>query len=257
LQMAHDGGPDPTAPRAAMTDRGWLLRILPVAPARWAAGGFLFAAPFLAVLVLRSTLVEPFRIPSSSMLPTLEIGDHVLAAKYVYNLQLPLLGTVRTLSTPARGDIVTFRFPRDRGLTYMKRVVGIPGDRVAFRANRVVLNGVELVWTPDAPYEGVDDNCTVFASDRWQEVMGGRAWSIVTNQGVAGPLANRPEVEVPAGHVFVVGDSRDSSADSRAWGTVPIEDVTGQVQVVGFSEDPCGESVRPWRFGLSLVPAGS
>lgn len=176
--------------------------------------------PVLAiVLVLRSFLVEPFQIPSGSMLPTLLVGDFILVNKYDYGVRLPVAGTkILDLGQPERGDIMVFRYPEDGKTNYIKRVVGLPGDKIQYRNKTLTING-EVV------YEQFIANLPPDAL--FQEQLGD-----VSHQILKTPL--RPatlgagEWTIPEGKYFVMGDNRDNSNDSRFWGLVPDEMVVGR-----------------------------
>ena len=168
----------------------------------------------LLALFVRTFVVQAFKIPSGSMLPTLQIGDHLLVNKFSYGVRLPVTGTqVISRQGPARGDVVVFRFPRDRSLDYIKRVVAIGGDTVEVRAKEVFLNGEQVV-NSHAHFTGLD---------------------IMSAAG--GPRDNYGPVTVPEGKIFVMGDNRDNSYDSRFWGFVDQRDVLGKAFVIYWSWD--------------------
>ena len=204
----------------------------------WTAG--LFPVIF-AVFLLRSFLFEPFKIPSGSMVPTLLVGDLILVNKYHYGVRLPVLNTkVLENNTPQRGDVMVFRYPRNPGIDYIKRVVAVPGDEVAYVDKRLYLNG-KAVPTRALP-EFYDEDGQRYAQ-QFEEKFGEDAHRILTN-------ADRPpfvlaaydfpykencrysgegvRCKVPAGHYFVMGDNRDNSEDSRFWGFVPDENIVGR-----------------------------
>ncbi|PCM43669.1 signal peptidase I [Marinobacter sp. ANT_B65] len=176
--------------------------------------------PVLAiVLVLRSFLVEPFQIPSGSMLPTLEVGDFILVNKYAYGLRLPVAGTkVLDIGDPARGDVMVFRYPKDGETNYIKRVIGLPGDTVRYRDKQLFINGeqIESEFVVRLPPVEVR-----------KEDLGEVEHDIFLTMGRPG-AAGEGEWQVPEGHYFVMGDNRDNSNDSRYWGTVPDDLVVGK-----------------------------
>lgn len=176
--------------------------------------------PVLAVvLILRSFLVEPFQIPSGSMLPTLEVGDFILVNKYAYGLRLPVAGTkVVDIGDPERGDVMVFRYPQDGETNYIKRVVGLPGDRVAYRNKQLFINGqkVETEFVVRLP-----------PVEMRREHLGDVTHNIFHTLGRSG-AAGEGEWQIPEGQYFVMGDNRDNSNDSRYWGTVPDELVVGK-----------------------------
>jgi signal peptidase I len=178
-----------------------------------------FFPVLLIVLVLRSFVLEPFQIPSGSMLPTLEVGDFILVNKYDYGLRLPVLGTkIVSLGTPQRGDVMVFKYPKDGKTSYIKRVIGMPGDHIRYADKQLYLNGEKVEETflaklaPELMY---------------QQKLGSAEFRIYENMMRA--LNNGAgEWTVPSGHYFVMGDNRDNSNDSRFWGFVPDELVVGR-----------------------------
>ncbi|GGY75928.1 signal peptidase I [Marinobacter zhanjiangensis] len=180
--------------------------------------------PVLAiVLVLRSFLVEPFQIPSGSMLPTLEVGDFILVNKYAYGLRLPVAGTkILDIGDPERGDIMVFRYPEDGTTNYIKRVVGLPGDRIGYRNKTLYINGDEV------PTRFVA-NLPPF--QMLEEQLGDVEHLIYRNLGSMRG-AGEGEWIVPNGHYFMMGDNRDNSNDSRFWGMVPDEMVVGKAFLI-------------------------
>jgi signal peptidase I len=168
----------------------------------------------LLALFVRTFVVQAFKIPSGSMLPTLQIGDHLLVNKFSYGVKLPLIGaTVFSRPGPVRGDVVVFRFPRDRSLDYIKRVVAIAGDSIEIKDKQVFLNG-KPVENPHAHFTSLD-------------IM----------RAAGGPRDNFGPVTVPEGKIFVMGDNRDNSYDSRFWGFVDIQDVRGKAMIIYWSWD--------------------
>lgn len=168
----------------------------------------------LLALFVRTFIVQAFKIPSGSMLPTLQIGDHLLVSKFSYGVRLPVIGTsLISRQGPAHGDVVVFRFPRDRSLDYIKRVVAIGGDSIEVRDKQVFLNG-QQVENPHAHFTSRD-------------IM----------SSAAGPRDNFGPVTVPDGKIFVMGDNRDNSYDSRFWGFVDLQDVLGKALIIYWSWD--------------------
>ncbi|NMT64162.1 signal peptidase I [Marinobacter orientalis] len=176
--------------------------------------------PVLAVvLVLRSFLVEPFQIPSGSMLPTLEVGDFILVNKYAYGLRLPVAGTkILEVDDPERGDVIVFRYPDDGSTNYIKRVVGLPGDYVRYQDRKLFINGEEVETRFIARLPPVE---------LWRETLGDTTHDLLLTIGRSG-RSGEGEWLVPEGEYFVMGDNRDNSNDSRYWGTVPDEMVVGK-----------------------------
>lgn len=204
----------------------------------WTAGLFPVIA---AVFFLRSFLFEPFKIPSGSMIPTLHIGDLILVNKFHYGLRLPVLGTKITAGTPPqRGEVMVFHFPPKPNLDYIKRVVGLPGDEVAYLNKRLTINGEEIKTAPVPEF--FDDEVMRYFK-QYQEVLGSHTHKLLLDDDRPAfvPGADdfvfkqncRYSVEgvvckVPAGHYFMMGDNRDNSLDSRYWGFVPEQNIVGQ-----------------------------
>ena len=230
-----------------------------------------FVPAILLVLMIRTYVFEPFRIPSGSMVPTLLIGDHVVVNKASYGLWVPVIGVeipfmeaawvvprfeMLDWGDPERGDIIVFRYPRDESLHYIKRVVAISGDRIKVKNNQIFLNGVAQERTYIDKYDFVDDNCRATPTKRYLETLGGVEHHILTNAGLPGPLANWPrndeEVVIPEDMVFVMGDNRDNSEDSRRWEFVRYDQIKGKAHFVWFSWDSCMSKVRGKRFFRSL-----
>jgi len=201
-----------------------------------------FFPVILVVFVLRSFVVEPFRIPSGSMLPSLLVGDFILVNKFSYGIRLPIVNTkVLDLGAPARGDVAVFRFPRDESINYIKRVIGLPGDRIRYEGKRLYING-ELVPQGQATAYTVQHNGEVlYEAARMTERLGGVEHAILVS---ATPDHSSREYIVPPGHYFVMGDNRDHSNDSRYWGFVPEENLVGKAFLIWFSWD--STAADPW-----------
>lgn len=183
----------------------------------------------LLVLVFRSFLFEPFKIPSGSMIPTLWIGDFIVVNKYAYGLRLPVLNTrIVEVGDPERGDILVFRFPDDERVNYIKRVVGLPGDTVTYRNKILYINGDPVEQERVGEWRGVGLNRNPPGSRPVErlEHLGPEPHHIVTYPGR--PNSRVESVTVPEGHYFVMGDNRDQSLDSRAWGFVPEDNLVGK-----------------------------
>lgn len=191
-----------------------------------------FFGVLLVVWALRSFLVEPFTIPSGSMLPTLQVGDYILVNKYAYGLRLPVVGTeIVPVGKPQRGDIMVFKYPEQPSVNYIKRVIGLPGDRIRIRSGRVYVNGEalprELASLPEA--------------ESWELYY--RERSDATEHMIrheAGREATSPEREwqVPEGGYFMLGDNRDNSRDSRYWGFVPDRYIVGKAFYIWMHKKP-------------------
>jgi signal peptidase I len=199
------------------------------APARTKSTFREYAEALLVALALalfiRTFFVQAFKIPSGSMLPTLEIGDHLLVNKLLYGIRVPFVGTrFFTFFEPERGDIIVFVYPEDRDKDFIKRVVGIPGDVIEIRKKQLYRNGKPV--------------------DRSEET-----YAQYTQEVEPGVRDNFGPITVPDGHVFVMGDNRDHSFDSRFWGFVPYEDIKGKAFVIYWSWDGEDTWVRWWRLG--------
>jgi len=189
-----------------------------------------FFPVILVVLVLRSFVVEPFRIPSGSMMPTLQDGDFILVNKFTYGLRAPVVNKkFFGDGAPERGDVVVFRYPEDPAIAYIKRVVGLPGDRLAYRDKVLYVNGQPAVQTPvpDGPWEsqGLQSRSERLGEMEHQILVSGysRNWTW--------------EQVVPLGHYFVLGDNRDNSRDSRFWGFLPEQNLIGKAFVIWMNLD--------------------
>ena len=222
----------------------------------WVEYSISFFPVILIVFLLRSFLVEPFKIPSSSMVPTLLVGDFILVNKYIYGIRIPVLNRkVIQISNPERGDVMVFRFPEDPSLDYIKRVVGVPGDRVEYRNKRLTINGAPV------PTRQIDDYLSkerMQFSKRFVETLNGTEHEILLDEDVpasmmpgrAFPFAgncnynsNGLACTVPPGHYFMMGDNRDNSSDSRVWGFVPDENIVGKAFFIWLNLNELG------RFG--------
>ena len=183
----------------------------------------------LLVLVLRSFIFEPFRIPSGSMKPTLLIGDFILVNKFAYGVRLPVIHKkVLDIGKPERGDVAVFRFPRDQNLDYIKRIVGLPGDQIQYRDKTLTVNGIvaaqDLIGEYDDPDGGRE--AIIEKTETLDDLSHQILISTSRNNG------NELEFTVPEGTYFAVGDNRDNSNDSRYWGPVPEENLVGKAFLV-------------------------
>ncbi|MFN8909171.1 MAG: signal peptidase I [Betaproteobacteria bacterium] len=211
-----------------------------------------FFPVILVVFLLRSFLVEPFKIPSGSMIPTLLVGDFILVNKFTYGIRVPVLNTkVIPVNTPQRGEVMVFRYPENPSLDYIKRVVGTPGDVVEYRNKRLTVNGVLVPVEAEPDYSYADSGLNFISARRFRETLGGQGHSVIVNLDsppvqLAGvrSFPHRANCEyneegfvckVPAGHYFMMGDNRDSSSDSRYWGFVPDANVVGKAFLIWWN----------------------
>lgn len=244
----------------------------PEGMAWWVEVARAWGPAILAVLFLRTFVFEPFRIPSGSMIPTLLIGDFVVVNKSSYGVWVPATGLevplmdwylwvvpryeVLDLGDPERGDIIVFRYPKDERTTYIKRVVAIPGDTISVKRNQVILNGEPQPIDFVSRYESTSPapQCIVRTDKLYTETLGDMTHEALMSPGL-GILADRPEVTVPEDTVFVMGDNRDNSEDSRAWGTVRYDQIKGKAHFVWWSWNGCSEDssmIRSDRMFMGL-----
>lgn len=212
--------------------------------------------PVLAVvMVLRSFLYEPFNIPSDSMVPTLETGDFILVNKFEYGVRLPIINSkIIDVGSPERGEVAVFRYPPQPSISYIKRIVGLPGDHIVYDHGQLSINGEKVTKTP-IQFSREKDNLDTPTSIYHQETLGAHTFTMRELEGVnvarQAPFLNYLdngkysaenglywEVKVPEGHYFAMGDNRDQSADSRFWGFVPEENLTGRAFYIWMHKEP-------------------
>ena len=186
-------------------------------------------AILLAIVIaffIRTFVIQAYKIPSGSMKPTLQIGDHILVTKFNYGVRIPLIrSTLIPIGKPARGDIVVFIYPEDRSKDFIKRLIGLPGDTIEIRDKKILLNGLP-----------------------WSDAHG----VYVDNLGNVQPRDNFGPVTVPQDSIFVMGDNRDESYDSRFWGFVPMKEVLGKALIIYWSWNQEESNVRLRRIGTIL-----
>lgn len=230
---------------------------------------------FLLVLFIRASIAEPFRIPTGSMVPTLAIGDQILVTKYDYGFRWPLTRIPMTeLKVPDRGDVIVFvypgsdfevpkshfankkftsalttdlpkkasywvdlPFPPFTAIDFVKRVVALPGEEVKIENNVLFINGVPQKKTYQESFQFVNSHCQPYDMEYHKEDLAGHEHDVLTAKSLHVP--NYPATIVPEGHVFVMGDNRDNSADSRSWGFVPLRNIKGKAKYVWLSIDFC------------------
>lgn len=221
----------------------------PDAPAPWwVEYGASFFPVILIVFGLRSFVVEPFKIPSGSMIPTLLVGDFILVNKWTYGIRLPVINKkILDVNEPKRGEVMVFRYPADPSLDYIKRVVGLPGDTVEYIDKRLTVNGSAVPLTESGNYLHPD---RLYYSPKYSEKLGEVEHSVLIERDAPAfvpQVMNFPgrdnctytargvRCTVPSGHYFVMGDNRDASSDSRVWGFVPDANIVGRAFFIWFN----------------------
>jgi signal peptidase I len=209
-----------------------------------------FFPVILVVLMLRSFVVEPFRIPSGSMMPTLLTGDFILVNKFSYGLRLPVVHTrILDLGEPERGDVAVFRYPEDPSIDYIKRIIGLPGDFIEFRDKAFYINGEAVVRESEGRYQGEGTAVAMTGARLYRERLGDTEYRVLLESGGFDHDFN---YRVPEGHYFAVGDNRDNSRDSRFWGPVPEDHLVGRAFLIWMNWDSVDTTIRWERLG-SLV----
>jgi signal peptidase I len=212
-----------------------------------------FFPVILIVFLLRSFLVEPFKIPSGSMLPTLEIGDFILVNKFEYGIRLPIINRkILEIGQPRRGDVMVFRFPADPSLDYIKRVVGLPGDVVEYRDKRLIINGQPVPMVRAGQYNYVASGLNFVEGETWRETLGEQPHLAMLQASMPPVILHQVEgafpernnctyneqgfkCTVPNDHYFMLGDNRDASNDSRYWGFVPDRNIVGHAFLIWWN----------------------
>jgi signal peptidase I len=226
----------------------------------WGAG---FFPVILIVFILRSFLFEPFKIPSGSMISTLLVGDFILVNKFTYGIRLPVIDKkIIDINSPQRGDVMVFRYPENPSQDFIKRVIGLPGDTVAYQNKRLTINGVLQETTQTDDYLHAEK---LFYSQQFIEKLGDVEHRILNDGDMPGfvpEVVNFPYREnctynasgvickVPPGHYFMMGDNRDNSRDSRVWGFVPEENIVGKAFFIWFHLESL---IPPKGFDLSRI----
>lgn len=206
----------------------------------------------LIVFSLRSFVIEPFKIPSGSMIPTLLVGDFILVNKYIYGIRLPIINKkILDINEPQRGDVLVFRYPENPSIDYIKRIVGLPGDIITYHNKQLIINGESVKTDYEGDFKYVESGLGYIYSDRFAEYLNGEKHSILIHQNIEG--IQFPSVrqfrfrenckyrrtgftcEVPEGNYFTLGDNRDSSSDSRYWGFVPEENIVGKAFMIWWN----------------------
>jgi len=208
-----------------------------------------FFPVILIVFCIRSFLAEPFKIPSGSMIPTLQVGDFILVNKFTYGVRLPIINQkIIQLNNPQRGDVMVFHYPENPSVDYIKRVVGLPGDIVEYRHKHLFINGVEQVQQADGDYNYVETGLNFVHTEKRIETLGEGKHALLVNpdmpnlhlgsvaefQGREACVYSEDSVlcKVPEASYFMMGDNRDNSRDSRYWGFVPDHQIVGKAFLV-------------------------
>jgi signal peptidase I len=216
-----------------------------VAEPWWVEYAKSFFPVILIVFFIRSFLVEPFKIPSGSMIPTLQVGDFILVNKFTFGIRLPIVNKkLVQLNDPQRGDVMVFHYPENPALDYIKRVAALPGDSVEYRNKRLWINGVEQAQQPDGDYNYVETGLNFVHTEKRLETLGEHRHAVLVNPemptlhlGSVAEFKGRENCsygsemvrcKVPDGHYFMLGDNRDNSRDSRYWGFVPDNQIVGK-----------------------------
>lgn len=214
--------------------------------------GFLF---FMALLFsMRWSFADHYRVPTGSMLPTIQIGDHLLVNKMAYDLKLPFTNiTLMKTGAPQRGEIIVFKSPKNPSINFVKRLIGVPGDQIEIYDGLVKINGKTLVSGPENIHRILTKLYTSSASFEYQEQLGKRTF--VVQRIPQFFREQRLSFTVPQGHYFFMGDNRDNSDDSRYWGFVPRSHLKGQVRNVTMSVAFKGiiPKINFLRFGKTLI----
>ena len=227
------------------------------------------AAVVLVVIAAKTAIAEPFYVPSGSMEPTLLIGDELLATKFSYGYGTASLPSFFDLpnsqrifgSLPHRGDVVVFRWPGDRTQTWVKRVIGLPGDRIAMRDGQVWINGQPAKLTPDGSGKVEAESGVRTPAQKFIETLPGGRKHLIYKMVSNGPLDNMATITVPPGDLFVMGDNRDNSADSRVplnqggVGLLPVDNLVGRVDALVGSWDLAVSHQPVWQWASGLRPS--
>ena len=205
-----------------------------------------FFPVILLVFVLRSFLIEPFKIPSGSMMPTLLAGDYILVNKFTYGFRIPILNNIIVeMNKPKRGDVIVFHYPPDPKIDYIKRVVGVPGDKIQYQDKQLIINGKKLDVTFTNDYEYEMQGANIISARKSVEKLGDVPHDILVhdipnqyNADMPGAkLQDGETITVPNDSYFAMGDNRDNSADSRVWGFVPEHNLVGKAFYIWMNFD--------------------
>ncbi len=215
----------------------------------------------LIAIVIRTVAFEPFNIPSGSMIPTLLVGDYLFVSKFSYGyskyslpLSPPLFSGRVFGSLPERGDVAVFKLPRDPSVDYIKRIIGLPGDRIQMKGGQLFINGQQVERQPDGDYVAEGDGPKMLLK-RYIETLPGGRQHLILKASDDQPLDNTQEYKVPEGYVFAMGDNRDNSLDSRvlnAVGFIPVENLVGRAEFLFFSVDATSPWWEVWEWPFEI-----
>jgi signal peptidase I len=217
----------------------------------------------LIALIVRTVAFEPFNIPSGSMIPTLLVGDYLFVSKFSYGyskhslpFSLPILPDRVLFEEPERGDVAVFKLPSDNKTDYIKRVIGLPGDKIQMKNGRLFINNKMVKREKIGDYIQTDDGGNLRRTVRYIETLpNGKTHEILEEWGDKGPLDNTGVYEVPAGHYFALGDNRDNSQDSRVRpqvGFIPKENLVGRAEVLFFSTNGGARIWEIWKWPVAM-----
>ncbi|HIO92370.1 MAG TPA: signal peptidase I [Leucothrix mucor] len=215
-----------------------------------------FFPVLLIVIILRSFVAEPFRIPSGSMIPTLQIGDFILVQKYAYGVRLPVIHKkIFDVADPERGDVMVFRYPDDPSINYIKRVIGLPGDRISWTKDKqLIVNDTKVVYSDQQDVQ-VDTPYGQRPARIYQEALPSKDGEVMHSIQIFAGSSKTTDIIVPDNSYFVMGDNRDNSSDSRVWGFVPKKNIVGKAVFIwmhwnwlengdGFNASRIGTSIK-------------
>ncbi len=212
-----------------------------------------FFPVLLLVVFLRSFVAEPFRIPSGSMMPTLEVGDFILVNKFAYGVRLPVFRTkIFSNNDPKRGDVFVFRYPDRPWQNFIKRVVGVPGDIIRWQADKLYINGQLVINEETGDYDAVDQSGDKRDARRHKEDLMGVEHDIIFYPQYYKDFDQSREITVPEGKYFAMGDNRFGSHDSRFWGFVPEENLVGKAMIIWMHYAGNNDGIELSRIGTSI-----
>ena len=211
----------------------------------WREWGESLLIVLIIAFVVRSFVVAPFKIPSSSMVPTLDVGDYIFVLRYPYGLRIPFTNIQLMPSPPKRGDVVVFDYPKDRSMDFIKRVIGLPGDVIDYKNNELYINGKKMPLTQHGTRSYFMGDGSVDVSGLFRENLMGVKHDVLRKDF----SIKDGEWKVPPGEYFMLGDNRNNSRDSRFWGFVPQSYLVGRAAIVWWSWDKEKDSVRWDRLG--------